>query len=401
VSDTSRSNLALAVLAFGAFSIGTAEFMIVGVLDLVARDLNVSIRASGYLVTAYALGISVGGPVATALTTGLGRKALLAGSLAIFVACNLVTIGGSEIALILAARFIGGTVHGLYVGVASVIAAQLAAEEQRGRAIAMVFGGIAVATVLGVPLGTLAAQSLGWRSTFAALAALGIVTLIAILTLIPNTEQRDNNSAFAAQARAAFAPAVLVMLALGFVLLGGQFTAFTYLVPFLQDVTGIAGEPVSGYLLIYGIASAVGVFIGGRFADQNATATLLACNLLLLPSLGALYWFGASPAVVAVALGVWGLVGFGLVPALQLRVITLAQGGRDLAATLSASAVNSGIAAGSLLGGWSLARHGVSSVMFLALVLTALAVPISAITGRLGRRHVTPLPIAPTTSGAN
>jgi MFS transporter, DHA1 family, inner membrane transport protein len=378
-----RHGAALLVLALGAFAIGTAEFIVVGVLDLVADDLRVSVSRAGYFVTAYALGITFGGPIATALTAQLGRRRLLLLAMALFIACNLVTQLSSAMSVLLFTRFIGGTLHGLYVGVASVIAAQLVPPEQRGSGIAMVFGGIAVATVLGVPLGALIAQAAGWRMAFAALAAIGTITLLAMYLAVPRTTAADSSAAFARQARAALAPPVLLMLGLGLLLLGGQFTAFTYLVPFLQKVTGISGEPISAFLLIYGAASAVGVFIGGRMADRDPSRTLLLCSLALLPTLGALYVFGTHPVVVAIALGAWGLAGFGLVPALQLRVISLARCGRDLAATLSASAVNAGIAAGSLLGGWSLARYGVTSIVLLAIVVCALAVPVVIATRRL------------------
>jgi DHA1 family inner membrane transport protein len=382
MAASARHGMALWVLALGAFVIGTAEFIVVGVLDLVANDLQVTPSRAGHLVTAYALGITLGGPIATALTARLSRRRLLLLSMALFAACSVVTQLTPAMAVLLLARFVGGTLHGLYVGVASVIAAQLAPPEQRGRGIAMVFGGIAVATVLGVPLGTLVAQAADWRTAFGALAVIGAITLFAMYLLVPGTVAGDSGAGFARQARAALAPPVLGMLGLGLLLLGGQFTAFTYLVPFLQEVTGISGKPISAYLLIYGAASAVGVFVGGRLADRNPSRTLLFCSVALLPTLGALYLFGSRPSVVAIALAVWGLVGFGLVPALQLRVITLARCGRDLASTLSASAVNAGIAGGSLIGGYILAENGANAVLLGAIAVCAIAVPIAAAASR-------------------
>jgi DHA1 family inner membrane transport protein len=253
----------LAVLACAAFVVGTAEFIVVGVLDVVSRDLGVSISVAGYLVMAYALGISIGAPIVMALTTQLERRMLLMGTLAL-------------------------------------------------------------------------------------------------------------------------------MLAVGSLLLGGQFAAFTYLVPYLQDVTRVPRGLISAFLLIYGAASAVGAFVGGRFADRSASVTLISANVLLVPTLGLLYLFGSHLIVAAFALAAWGIVGFGLVPALQLRVISLAGCGRDLAATLSASAANAGIAAGSLIGGEMLEHHGVSSVVLVAIAVCALALPLT-----WGAQFLKPLPLVP------
>jgi DHA1 family inner membrane transport protein len=170
---------------------------------------------------------------------------------------------------------------------------------------------------------------------------------------------------------------VLVMFAISLLLLGGQFAGFTYISAFLRDVTGIEGGAISLFLLAYGIASAVGVFIGGRLADRNPGLTLVIANAVLIMVLLWLYVGGADARIAAVALGIWGLVGFGLVPALQLRIVQLAAEGRDLAATLSASAVNAGVAAGSLIGGLVLAVQGSRSVMLVAAAVCAAALPVT------------------------
>jgi DHA1 family inner membrane transport protein len=378
--------VALAVLACAAFVVGTAEFIVVGVLDVVSRDLGVSISVAGYLVMAYALGISIGAPIVMALTTRLERRRLLMGILAVFAAANALAVVTSNLHILLAVRFVSGTTHGLFVGVASVVAVSLVPPSQQGRAMAMVFGGIAVATVLGVPLGTLIAQLLSWRAVFAGIVALALMVLLATAMLVPSTASRGA-SGFGTQARSALAPRVLMVLAVGSMLLGGQFAAFTYLVPYLQEVTRVPRELISAFLLIYGVASAIGAFVGGRFADKSASLTLVSANVLLVPTLGLLYFFGGHLVVAALVLAAWGVVGFGLVPALQLRVISLAGCGRDLAATLSASAANAGVAIGSLIGGWMLERHGVSSVVLVAIAVCALAFPLT-----WGTQFLKPLP---------
>jgi DHA1 family inner membrane transport protein len=312
------------------------------------------VSTAGQLVTAYALGIAIGAPILTALTTRFGRRRVLRIALAAFVAGNVLAAVATSFGMLLIARVLTGSIHGLFIGVASVIAAGLVAPERRGQAISMVFGGIAVATVLGVPAGTLIGQTLGWHAAFAAIVALAVVALVASFSFIPEAAGRGSGG-LRTQARAAFAPRVLAILAVGLLLMGGQFTAFTYLTPFLGKFTGVTGGLVSVFLLAFGIAAAVGTVIGGRAADHSATTTLLIANGALIAALGALYLVGATPVLVIPALAAWGLAGFAIIPALQLLVITLAGAGGDLAATLGASAVNAGIAAGSLIGGAVLA----------------------------------------------
>ena len=201
---------------------------------------------------------------------------------------------------------------------------------------------------------------MGWRAAFVAVVVLGAVALVSTLAFVPPVESTGTGG-FAAQARHALAPRVLAVLGVGFLLMGGQFAALTYLAPFLEGVTGISGGLIGVFLLAYGIANAVGTFVGGWAADRNATATLVAANVVLICALGMLYLVGSTPALVVFALGVWGLVGFGLVPSLQYRAVSLAGPGRDLAAVLPASAVNAGIAVGALVGGWAVGGYGASA----------------------------------------
>ena len=395
-----RSTMALVALALGSFVIGTAELVIVGILNLVADDLSVSVSTAGQLVTAYALGISVGGPIVTALTIRFGRRTLLWASLVVYIAGNLFAVFAVGFGALLAARLVTGAIHGLFIGVASTIAAALVAPNKRGQAMGMVFGGIAVATVLGVPLGTLIGQSMGWQAAFVGIVILGVVALVATLLMVPPVRSAAP-SGLGAQAKSAFAPRVLATLGVGFLLLGGQFTVLTYLAPYLEEVTGITGSLISVFLLAYGIASAVGTFFGGRFADRSATRTLVVANVLLIIALGALYLLGASPVLAAVALALWGLVGFGLVPSLQLRVITLAGPGGDLAATLGASAVNAGIAVGAVGGGLALASGGPNAVVLTGLVVCALVLPATWAIGLLKVPVAAPAAGSPSSTAAD
>jgi DHA1 family inner membrane transport protein len=386
------SSVALATLFGGTFVMGSAELVVVGVLDLIAADVRVTISTAGLLVTTYALGIAIGGPLLTALTIRLGRKPLLVAALGLYVVGTAVAGLAESFGVLLAARVATGALQGLFIGVAFAVGTSLVPPERMGRAISAVLGGVAVSTAAGVPLGTLLAQASGWRAAFLAVTALGVVVLAATLVAIPRVPNAGHGG-LAAQARHALAPRVLAVLGTGFLIMGGQFAALTYISPFLADVTGISGPLISVFLLAYGIANAVGTFAGGRAADRAAATALVIGNVLLVVALGALAVYGEAPVIVAVALVLWGVVGFGLVPSLQYRVVSLAGPGRDLASTLPASAVTAGIAAGALIGGWAVAGNGGIGAILTGLILCAVAVPLTVATRFLR-------PPAPATGGS-
>lgn len=382
----SGSGPALAALALGAFVVGTAELVVVGVLHLVAVDLSVTDGSAGWIVTGYALGISIGGPLVGALTARVDRRRVLAAALGCFVVGNVLAATAAGFGMLIAARVLTGTLHGLFVGVASATAASLVPAERRGRAVSMVFGGIAVATVIGVPLGTLIGNTLGWRAAFAGIVIVGAVALAAVAIAVPAVPG-GSGTPLRAQVRAVCAPRVPIILVTGLVIIGGQFTAFTYLAPYLERVTGISGGAVGGFLLVYGVASAAGTVLGGRAADRGAWRTMVVGNVVVAGAIAGFAAFGGAPAAAVALLALWGLAGFALVPAFQLRVITLAGPGGDLAATLGASAVNLGIAAGSFTGGLVLTGHGARAVMVVGAVICAAAIPLTAATRVLGVRR--------------
>jgi MFS transporter, DHA1 family, inner membrane transport protein len=379
-----RRGMALATLALGAFTIGTSELVVVGILDPIAHDAGVSISTAGTLVTAYALGIAVGGPIATALTARFDRRRVLRVALAAYLAGNLLTAVTASFGLLVVARAATGTVHGVFIGVATVVAAALAEPGRQGRAIAIVFGGVAISTVAGVPLGTLVGQISGWHATFAGIVILAAVALALSLAFVPRV-QATGSGRLGDEARAALTFPVLATLGVGYLIIGGQFTALTYLAPFLDRVTGISGGVVSAFLLAFGIATAAGAFASGHAADRSASGTLIASNAGLAAMLGALYLAGPVPALTVLALVGWGVVGFGLVStAIQLRVIGLAGRGGDLAASLGASAANAGIATGALVGGLVVADAGVRAVALAGALILLAALPATVASRALG-----------------
>ncbi|GGP12573.1 MFS transporter [Nonomuraea glycinis] len=376
-----RTNLTLATLFFGVFVMGCAELLVVGVLDLIAADLRVSIAAAGTLVTAYALGMAIGGPILTALTIRMDKRAVLVGTLVVFAVANLVPLLVPDHGVFVAARVLAGAVQGLFIAVGFVTGMALVPPERAGRAISVIISGIAVSAALGVPLGTLVGQTVGWRGSFLGIILLSVVALVATVASVPSVPRTGGG--VAGQARYAFAPRVLAVLLVNVLVFAAVYSALTYIVPFLNGVTGISGALISVFLLAYGLANAVGAFCGGRFADRSAARTLVVATAGAAACLLALYLAGAVAPLVALVMAAWGLFVGGMVPSLQFRVVSLAGPGGALASSLPGSAINVGIAAGSLAGGVAIGGSGVSAPVVTGLIIAVIAVPTAWATGFL------------------
>jgi DHA1 family inner membrane transport protein len=372
---TEKANLTLATLFAGMFVMGSTELLVVGVLNLMASDLRVSVGAAGTLVTAYALGLAVGGPVLTALTIRLNRRTVLIAALGLFVVTTLAAVLTTSYALMLVVRTVTGSLQGAFIAAAFAAGGAVVTAERRGRAIAVVISGTTVSGALGVPLGTLAGQALGWRGSFTAAAVIAVVALVATVALVPSVPSAGGGAG--AQLRHAFAPRVLAVLALTSLVFAGVYAALTYIVPFLDTVTGISGAWVSVFLLTYGVATTVGSFGGGRFADANAGRALIVGTTGLAASLLLLSLFGSVGALVAVAVLGSGLFAMGMAPSLQYRVVSLAGPGGAFAQALPASAANVGIALGSFAGGVAIDAFSVPAAVLTGLVIAVIAVPVA------------------------
>jgi DHA1 family inner membrane transport protein len=357
------------------FVIGSTELLVVGVLDLIAADLRVSIPAAGSLVTAYALGLAIGGPILTAATIRLDKRTVLVGALALFVLGNVVAVLTASYGLFLVARTLTGAVQGLFIAAAFAAGVSVVPPARMGRAISVVISGVAVSGAVGVPVGTLVGQALGWRGAFAAAAVLAVAALIATAALVPSVPGTGGGAA--SQVRHAFAPRVLAVLGLTVLVFASVYAALTYIVPFLQTVTGISGGMVSVFLLAYGGAAAVGSFGGGRFADSNAGRTLVVGSVGVAVSLLTLYLVGTIPVLVALALLASGVFAMGMAPSMQYRVVSLAGPGGPFAQSLPASAANVGIALGSLAGGVAVGGFTASAAVITGLVIAAVAIPVA------------------------
>lgn len=376
-----RANLVLATLFLGMFVLGSAELLVVGVLDLIAADLDVTLSTAGGLVSAFAAGAALGGPLLTALTIRFDRRRVLAAALVLFLLGNLVAVITGSFWLFAAVRVVTGAVHGLFIAAAFATAVAAVPPERAGRAISSVVSGVAVSAAVGVPLGTLLGQAVGWRGAFVAVVVAAAVALVATLVLVPATPSAGRGAAD--QARYAFAPRVLAVLLLCALAFASHFAVLTYLVPFLAEVTGVAGAPVAIFLLAYGVATAIGSVLGGRLADRNAVRTLTVAAIGAAAALLALVLVGTIAALTVLVLLLWGVFAWAMAPSLQYRVIGLAGPGGQLAQSLPPSAINVGIALGSLAGGAALHQYDATAPMITGLAIGLLALPLAWGTGFL------------------
>lgn len=381
-TSAARVSSVLALLFTGAFVMGCAEMLVVGMLDLITDDLAVSVPAAGALVTANALGLAIGGPLLTLLTTRLERRVVLLAATTAFVLLNLAPTLLPHYPLFVAVRVVIGATQGLFIAAGITTATAVVPPERAGRAMAVVISGFAAASALGLPLGTLLGQAVGWRGSFAAVVAVGVVVLIGAAAVLPSVPA-SRAEGVSGQARHAFAPRVLAVLALCLLIFAGIQSTLTYLVPYLEEVTGVSGPAVTGYLLVYGVATTLGSSAGGRFADSDASRTLVLGTIGVTASLLVMYLLGGSAIVAGLAVLGMGLFGMGMAPSMQHRVVTLAGPGAPLASSLPASAVNAGIAIGSMVGGLAIDRAGVPSAVLAGTVISVLSVAAAAATSIL------------------
>ncbi|MFJ9546567.1 MFS transporter [Streptomyces erythrochromogenes] len=376
----------LLALAVGAFGIGTTEFVIVGLLPEVADDLSVSIPSAGMLVTGYALGVVVGAPLMTAAGARLPRKTMLVVLMSIFIAGNLLCALAGDYAALMGGRLIAALTHGAFFGIGSVVAADLVAPDRRASAIALMFTGLTLANVLGVPLGTFLGQEFGWRSTFWAVTGIGIVGLLALITLVP-AQPAPQSGALRGELAVFRRPQVWLALTTTVLGFGGVFASFTYLAPMMTELAGFSDGAVAWLLVLFGVGLCVGNVLGGRAADRSLMPSLYLilgglCLVLVV------FTFTARAALpAAVTLAAFGAIGFATVPPLQARVMQQAAGAPALASAANIAAFNLGNALGAWLGGLAVA-HGLgwTSPTWIGAGLAAAGLATAALSGHLDRR---------------
>jgi DHA1 family inner membrane transport protein len=379
--------LALLALAISAFAIGTTEFVPSGLLPEIAADFGVDIPAAGLLVSGYALGVFVGAPLITAATTPLRRKPVLLGLLALFVIGNLGSALAPDYPLMMASRFVASLCHGAFFGVGSVVAASLVAPQRRAAAIAMMFTGLTVANVLGVPLGTLVGQALGWRVTFGVVAALGVAGAVGVLVLVPD-RAADPAANLRAELAAFLRPQVwfaLGMTALGF---GGTFASFTYVAPLMIDVAGFPAGALTWLVLLFGVGLVVGNLLGARAADRALMPTIITSILALVVVLAAFTVTVRSPTPAAITLFLVGVAAFATVPGLQTRVMDAAGSAGTLASAVNIGVFNLGNAVGAWLGGLAIdAGFGLPAANGVGALMAAGGLVVALVSVALDRRR--------------
>ena len=370
--------LALFALTLSAFAIGTTEFVIVGLIPTIADQLNVSLPSAGLLVSLYALGVAIGAPVLTALTGKLPRKWLLVGLMALFTAGNLLAWQAPGYESLIVARILTGLAHGVFFSVGSTIATGLVAKEKAASAIAIMFSGLTVALVTGVPLGTWIGQEFGWRETFLVVSLLGVIAMVGSLLLIPSDLPKGAASSLREQVAVLTKKPLLMVYAKTALGYGGAFTAFTFLAPILQEISGFGAGAVSLILLVYGVSVAVGNIWGGKLADKMGplpALKLLFAGLALV--LFILTFTAPHPVLAVLTVLVWGAFAFGNVPGLQVLVVKQAEihtpNAVDVASGLNIAAFNVGIALGSIVGGFVVEHLGLMHTPWIGALIVLLA----------------------------
>ncbi|KVE03967.1 MFS transporter [Burkholderia anthina] len=387
--------LALLALTISAFAIGTTEFVIVGLIPTIGADLGVSLPSAGLLVSLYALAVAIGAPLLTALTGRVPRKALLAGLMALFTVGNLVAWQAPGYESLIVARVLTGLAHGVFFSVGSIIATTLVPKEKAASAIATMFSGMTVAFVAGIPLGTFIGQHFGWRATFLIVALFGLVAFVGAVAFVPRALPQTPPAPLARQLRVLAQPRLLLVYAMTAVGYGGSLIAFTYMAPLLEQIAGFTPSQVSLVLAGYGVSVAVGNVWGGKLADAVGPVKALKRIFLLLAIVLLALTFTIHVKWLAVlTMLAWGAVAFGNVPGLQVYVVKQARhfapDAADVASGFNIAAFNLGVAGGSSLGGLIVANVGLGHTPWIAAVVTLGAFALTALSGRLDRRHGLP-----------
>jgi predicted MFS family arabinose efflux permease len=388
--DKKRSMLALLALAVSAFAIGTTEFISVGLLPLIAKDMNIPVTTAGLTVSLYALGVTIGAPILTSLTSSMSRKSLLLWIMVIFIIGNSVAASATSIGVLLVARVISALSHGVFMSIGSTIAADLVQENRRASAISIMFTGLTVATVTGVPFGTFIGQQFGWRTAFIAIIIIGIIALMANSILVPSDLRKGTRTTFRDQVKLVTNGRLLLLFIITALGYGGTFVVFTYLSPLLQEITGFKEGTVAVILLVYGVAIAIGNMIGGKLSNRNPIGSLFYMFIVQAVVLFILMFTAPFKIAGLITILLMGLLAFMNVPGLQVYVVILAErfvpSAVDVASAINIAAFNAGIAIGSYLGGLIINSIGLIHTSWIGSLMVLLAAILTAWSRALERK---------------
>ncbi len=373
VSIKSKMPLQVWILTLSAFAIGTAEFVIAGVLPQVAGSLGITESQAGNLITAYAMAIVVGGPILTLWLARFEKRKVLIGLMALFIAGNLIGAVTANYTLLLISRVIAGLTQGPFYGIGAVVATKLVSDKLAGQAIGQMFAGLTLANVLGVPAGTCIGNALGWNMTFLVISALGLIATLAIAVFVP-AQGRDHSAPSIGGQLAAFRDgnliASLAMTALGWV---GFMTFYGYIAP-VARVAGFAAADLTWVLVIVGVGLVIGNTLGGRTADANLRLSLILWPTAMIVSLIIVGLVTPFKWPFLAAAFVFGVASFANVPSMQMRVMKYGKAAPELAATANISAFNFANALGGIIGGVAVdSSFGASAIPFAAAIVPAVA----------------------------
>ncbi|MFD2466692.1 MULTISPECIES: MFS transporter [Amycolatopsis] len=379
--------VALLALAVGAFGIGTTEFVMMGVLPLTAADFHIDIPSAGYFISAYALGVVIGAPLLTALAVRLPRKTMLLAMMGLFTVGNALFALSPNQDFGIAFRFLAGLPHGAFFGAGAVVASSLAQPGQRAKAVSMMFMGLTLANVIGVPLGTLLGQQVGWRATFGVVAVIGLLAIAAIAKLVPH-QGRPADPSIRGELGAFRRPQVWLALAIVMFGLGGVFACMSYIAPMLTDVAGYSPANVTVLLSLAGVGMTIGNYLGGRLADKALMPSLYVALLALATVLSIFTVTAQGKVGAAVTIFFVGVAGFMIGPMMQARIMEKAGGTPSLVSAAVQSAFNIANSIGAYLGGLVIAGGlGLLAPNWVGALLAVLGVSIAAVSGLLDRRE--------------
>lgn len=386
-SPSSRMPLALYALTAGSFGIGCAEFVIMGLLLQVSTDLQVSIASAGMLVSGYAFGVSAGAPLLTLLTRRMPRKAVLLALMAIYTIGNAACALAPDYTTLMIARVVTSLTHGTFFGVGAVVATGLVPEHRRASAISVMFSGLTLATLLGMPAGAWLGLHYGWRATFWAMTVIGVVSLLVIALLVKGSAEKTAPVRLSDELATMARPQVLLGLSMTVLQAIGTFAVITYIQPLLTRVAGYGEAAVSPILLLFGAGMIIGNVLGGRLADRRPAAAVLVTLTTLAAMLGAMTLAIHHPVAIVAFVGILGVAAFATVSPLQLRVLRHARGpGQNLASSFNIAAFNLGNALGAWLGG-AVIDHGpgLTALPWVAALAPLSALAVAALSVRLER----------------
>jgi DHA1 family inner membrane transport protein len=376
----------LMALAVAAFGIGTSEFIIMGLLPNLSDDFHVSIPKAGILVTGYALSVTIGAPIVAIATAKLERKLALLLLMGVFTLGNLACAVAPTYNLLFAARVLTALCHGAFFGIGSVVAVNLVPRNQRAQAIALMFSGLTLANVLGVPAGTALGQAYGWRAAFWAIVPIGILAAAAVFFLLPR--QAGASLGLLHEFRVLRKPQVLLVLAMSTLTSASLFCVFTYIAPMLEAVTRVSPHTVTLTLLLFGVGITIGNLLGGALSDWRPMAFLLGALLTLIASLVALYYAEPHVILAIIMILLWGAIQFAAGAPLQSRIVDHASTAPNLASTLNQGAFNFGNATGASLGGLMLtAGYSYRQLPLASVIVTLITLVLALISAKLDRAH--------------